>query len=125
MPNAIIDVLAMRADAFDGHHARAIGHLIKNHFRALDHLMCNPQDAAYRMATRLNLPASGVLAAYKGLILPDAANNYRLLSGDNPELIPAARKLSDVMARNGLLKQPDSLLNLIRADFLPTDELLK
>lgn len=121
IPNTIVDVLAMRSDRLDRSHAGAIRNLIAAHFRALEHLQRNPQDAAYRMAPHLGLPAEDFLSAFKGLMLPDAAYNYRLLAGTSPELLPSARKLSAIMVKSGLLKQDDPLTNLIRADFLPTD----
>jgi NitT/TauT family transport system substrate-binding protein len=121
IPNTIVDVLAIRSDALDFCHAGAIKHLIATHFHALDYLNRNPQDAAYRMARHLGLPAANVLTALKGLVLPDAANNYRWLYGSNPELLASARKLSDIMVRSGALKQHDTLQSLLCADFLPTD----
>jgi NitT/TauT family transport system substrate-binding protein len=113
--------LAIRNDVLDRSHARAIRHLIAAHFRALNHLTRNQQDTAYRMAPRLGLPAAHVLSVFKGLMLPGAAENYRLLAGTSPELLPGARKLSAAMVKNGLLKRDDPLTALIRADFLPTD----
>lgn len=119
IPNTIVDVLAIRDEVLDLCHANAIRHLIAAHFRALDYLNRNPQDAAYRMATHIGLPAAKVLTAFKGLVLPDSANNYRWLSGASPELLVCAGKLSDVMVRNQLLKRNDTLSSLIRSDFLP------
>lgn len=120
IPNTIIDVLAIRRDALDDRHANALRHLLQSHFRALDHLKRNPQDAAYRMARHLNLPAADVLLAFKGLVLPDALNNYRLLAGASPELLARARTLSRVMVNGKLLQQDDALTDLIQAQFLPT-----
>lgn len=120
IPNTIIDVLAIRSDLLD-RHANTIRHLLQSHFKALDHLKRNPQDAAYRMASHLKLKAGDVLPAFKGLVLPDAAYNQRLLAGTSPELLVTARKLSAIMVKSQLLKQDDALNSLIRADFLPSD----
>lgn len=117
-PNLIVDVLAIRSDVLDRRHSKAIQHLISSHFKALDHLNRNPQDAAYRMAGRLGLTAEGVLAAYKGLVLPDAANNLRLLSGDSPELYKSAKDLSAIMLASGILKKGDETGSLIRSEYL-------
>ena len=103
IPNTIVDVLAIRSDALDHSHASAIRNLLSSYFKALDHLNRNPHDAAYRMATRLNLPADDVLPAFKGLLLPDAANNHRMLTGSKPELLETARKVSAIMVESGLL----------------------
>lgn len=124
IPNTIIDVLAIRSDVLDRSHEKAIRHLIIAHFRALNHLNTNPQDAAYRIAAHLGLPASQVLSAYKGLALPDIANNYRLLNGATPELHTSAARLSAIMLKGGMLDQPDTLNTLLRADYLPTESLV-
>ena len=120
IPDTIIDVLAVRNDMLDASHASAIRHLISAHFRALHHLHTNPQDAAYRTASHLGLPAAHVLAAYKGLVLPDISNNFRLLTGTSPALLDSADRLSATMVRAGLLKQQDTLSSLIDANYLPT-----
>ncbi|MEQ1601649.1 MAG: ABC transporter substrate-binding protein [Methylophilaceae bacterium] len=121
IPNTIVDVLAIRSDILDYRHSSAIRHLINAHFRALEHINQNSQDASYRMATHLGLPADEVLPAFKGLVLPNAANNYRLFAGASPTLLANARHLSNTMVKNALLTQHDRLDGLIRADFLPTD----
>jgi NitT/TauT family transport system substrate-binding protein len=123
MPNRIIDVLAIRTDKLDHSHASAVRHLIVAHFKALHHVTHNPQDASYRMATHLGLPANGVLNAYKGLLLPDIDNNYRLLAGKHSELGNTAQKLSQIMVNAGMLKQNDTFKSLVDVDFLPTESL--
>lgn len=125
IPNTIVDVLAVRSDALDQAHAKALRQLIDAHFRALDDLTRNPQDAAYRMAGHLNLPAAGVLSAFKGLMLPTRANNQRLLAGSEPELLTTARRVADILLRIGILSQSDALTDLINARYLPTEGLLK
>lgn len=121
VPNTIVDVLAMRNDVLDFSHARALRHLVATHFLAVDHLNRNPHDAAYRMADHLGLVAARVLPAFKGIILPDERNNFRLLAGDAAELLPSARKLSRVMRENRLLAREDDLITLLNADYLPKD----
>jgi len=120
IPNTIVDVLAIRSDLVD-EHADALRHLLRAHFRALDHLTRNPHDAAYRMATHLNLPAGEVLSAFKGLVLPDAQANQRLLAGNEPSLLLTAKRVSAVMVESGLLRQPDTLDTLVSAEFIPRD----
>jgi NitT/TauT family transport system substrate-binding protein len=125
IPNTIVDVLAVRSDALDHAHAKALKHLVATHFRALDELTHNPQDSAYRMAGHLNLPAAEVLAAFRGLMLPKLAENHRLLVGKEPDLYPTARRVADILLRLGILSQSDTLTNLINDAYLPTEGLLK
>lgn len=120
LPDTVVDVLAVRSDALET-HGTALRHLIAAHFKALDHLTRNPQDAAYRMAAHLKVPAGQVLPAFKGLVLPDALSNARLLAGAQPTLAQTAGKLSGVMFRSGLLQRHDSLSGLINADYLPAE----
>jgi NitT/TauT family transport system substrate-binding protein len=125
IPNTIVDVLAVRTAVLDRAHAKALRHLVATHFRALDDLTRNPQDAAYRMAGHLKLPAAGVLSAFRGLTLPSLANNYRLLAGSDPELLSTARRVADILHRIGTLSQRDALTDLVNASYLPTEGLLK
>ena len=120
IPNTIVDVLVIRSDLVS-EYDEALRHLLRAHFRALDHLARNPHDAAYRMAGHLGLPASDVLSAFKGLVLPDAPANQRLLAGKEPPLLLTAKRLSAVMVAGGLLQQPDTLHELVNADFIPRD----
>ncbi len=120
IPNTIVDVLVIRSDLVS-EYDEALRHLQRAHFRALDHLARNPHDAAYRMAGHLGLPAGDVLSAFKGLVLPDAPANQRLLAGKEPPLLLTAKRLSAVMLAGGLLQQPDTLHELVNADFIPGD----
>lgn len=125
MPNMIVDVLAVRRDVLDYAHAEAIRHLIEAHFRALSYIQRNPGDASHRMALHMHLPASEVMLAFKGLLLPDASNNRRLLSGTEPELLGTARLLAARLAKAEADRPANDLASLIRADFLPPDLPLK
>ena len=124
IPNTIFDVLAVRQDALDWRHGQAPRHLLAAHFRALDELERNPQDAAYRMAPHLTLPPSQVLTAFEGLSLPTLANNYRWLDG-TALLRLRAQQVSQTLQRAGLLAGEDNWSDLIDADYLPTEGKLK
>ncbi|MCK9606313.1 MAG: ABC transporter substrate-binding protein [Methylomonas sp.] len=121
IPNTIVDVLVMRGDVLDFSHARAIRHAVAAHFMAVNHFNSNPYDAAYRMADHLGLSAADVLPAFKGIILPDERNNYRLLDGVAPELLRSAGRLSKLMRENRLLAEEDSLVDLLNPAYLPKD----
>ena len=121
IPNTIIDVLAIRSDVLDRSHAEAIRHIISAHFKALDYMNRNPHDAAYRMATHLGLPVADVLSSFRGLLLPDAAGNHRMLAGASPQLLDTAHKVSAMMVEEKLLPRDDTFTELVRADFLPAD----
>lgn len=119
IPNVIVDVLAVRSDVFDRSRAAALRHLIAAHLKAVERLNRNPHDAAYRMAARLGLSADQVMASFRGLVLPDAANNRRMLNDASSPLLGIARKLSALMVKERILSQEDKFDGLIRADYLP------
>lgn len=121
LPDTIVDVLAIRTGALDSGGAEAARHLVSAHLRGLAHLASHPQDAAYRLAPRLNLPPEQALAAYRGLLLPDRDHNRRLLDGPAPVLMDTARRLSALMASSGLLPAEDALAGLLRPEYLPWD----
>ncbi|MFH2140457.1 MAG: ABC transporter substrate-binding protein [Pseudomonadota bacterium] len=122
IPDTIVDVLAVRSDVLDRSHAAAIRNLISAHFKALGHMRHNPQDASYRMATRMGLPADQVMGAFQGMVLPDAINNRRMLAGPTPQMAGSARSLSDLMLKAGFLQQEAPLTGLFSADYLPAPD---
>ena len=117
MPDWIFDVLAVRQDVLK----RKAGHveaLVEAHFRGLYALRHSPQDTAYRLAPRLELPGESVLAAYRGLVLPDLAGNQALLDTQEGRLTGAAAKLAGWMTANGRLAATESLDGLATAEYL-------
>ncbi|NDY97056.1 ABC transporter substrate-binding protein [Wenzhouxiangella limi] len=119
IPEYIVDVLAVRSDRLGSGRVAALEHLVGSHLRALEYFLRNPQDAAYRMAERLGLPPAEVLSAYRGLVLPDLAGNYRLLQGDAASLREAAQALVLFKVEQGLLSEKNDLGRLLSARFLP------
>lgn len=117
LPDTIVDVLAVRQEALE-EKSEAVRHLVAAHLRMLHQMSHNPQDSSFRMARHLALPSGEVLASFRGMVLPDWANNRRLLDGEKPALLESARGLSEVMFQEKLLPQPDRLDALIRGDFL-------
>jgi NitT/TauT family transport system substrate-binding protein len=117
IPDTIFDVLAVKSDVMEKQGAH-IENLIAAHFRARRYFYHNSQDAAYKMAIRMNLSASEVLNSFRGLNLPNEQTNEKYLTAQST-LLMAAKNLSTLMVESGILKQPDLLENFISADFLP------
>ncbi|MBU1666496.1 MAG: hydroxymethylpyrimidine ABC transporter substrate-binding protein, partial [Gammaproteobacteria bacterium] len=118
MPDTIFDVLAIKPEVAE-RQPEALAALVASHFRALRHFRHNPQDAAYRMAARMGIPAEEVLDAFRGLELPGLHANRRLLDGSTNRLLAAAGEISQVMVAAGLLRGATNLNGLVIADFLP------
>jgi NitT/TauT family transport system substrate-binding protein len=103
IPDEIFDVLVIRED-FAARHPEQVAHLQEAWFRALDYLREQPQDAAERMAKRLDITAPQFLESLHGLRIPDHEENMRLLHGANPALIEPANRLVKVMVEGKLLR---------------------
>ncbi|GAB4213099.1 MAG: hypothetical protein Fur007_06630 [Rhodoferax sp.] len=124
LPNTFVDVLAVRNDLIQRDHRDSLRRVLAGHFRAIQHMAQNPQDAAYRMAPRLHLPAADVLSAFRGLLLPDAMANHRLLSGRAAQLQDTAQRLTSMLQSLGLIARTGGAANvLLRPEFLPEESL--
>ncbi|MGE0155609.1 MAG: ABC transporter substrate-binding protein [Geobacter sp.] len=121
LPGMIVDLLAVRTDLLD-RYAAQLRSLTDAHFRAYHHLVHNPQDAAYKLAGRLNLSAVRMLDAYRGLQLPVVSANRRYLQGGKAQLMNTVQTLSPIMVQHGLLQQPASLKGLFDDRFLPAED---
>lgn len=78
VPNRIVDVLAVRADAMST-HADAIAHLVASQFKALTLLRKHPEQAVAHLAPRLQVAPDQVVASFEGLTLPDREQNQAML----------------------------------------------
>lgn len=122
IPDFVVDVLAVRTPTLKAKGCeRSVHHLIDAHFRALEHLHTSPDDFAYRTAAHLKLPAEEVRNAFRGLVLPDVANNHRLLSGPRPALLDSAHRIAAELFRDQLIPANATLDALLNADFLPPE----
>lgn len=102
MPGRIVDVMVAHASALN-QRAPAVRHLVNAHFSGLAHWQAQPDDAARRMAPRLDLATEAVPGAFRGLDLPDRQRNLELLR-DGGQIDATARLLQQDMLRQGLLK---------------------
>jgi NitT/TauT family transport system substrate-binding protein len=121
-PNTIVDVLALRAEVLaDPAYAPAIRAVLAGHFRGLERLQQQPAEAARQMAPHLSLTAEQVTEAYREVLLPDLAENHRLLGGTPPGLLGQAETLVRYLQTTGLITRPVRLDNLLVPRFLPPE----
>ena len=109
-------MLAFREEA--SHNERAIAHVIEAHFKAKQHFSQHFEDSTYRMSSRLGVPAKNVNSLFQGLVLPSYQNNLRLLSGQSPELLESARKLTKILLKSDKVGQEVLLKSIIDDSFL-------
>jgi len=120
MPDTIIDLLAVRRDRTVVF--ALVRALTASHFRALDHMHTNEQDALYRISARAGVSPGEVQRMLAGVTFPSLASNRNFLMGGNARLVQAARTLSTLMVQRGLLAREDDLDKLIMPGALPPDE---
>lgn len=112
VPDRILDVVAVRADVMAS-HADALQHLVAMQFAALAMFREHPAQAAPYLAPRLQIMPAEVTASFKGLRLPDRAQNRAMLRqhGDLAKTLPA---LQTILLDAHLLSKaidPDTLLD--------------
>jgi NitT/TauT family transport system substrate-binding protein len=101
IPGRIVDVLAVRVDALQT-FGPALRHLLTGHFAAQKVLRDAIARAAPLMAARLQTPAAEVAALYRGLQLPELAQNRAMLAPGGT-IDQTAKDLQTVMLEAGLL----------------------
>jgi NitT/TauT family transport system substrate-binding protein len=117
IPGRIVDVLAVRAIALQT-FGPSLRHLVAGHFVAQKVLRESIARAAPLMAARLQTPVAEVASLYRGLQLPELAQNRAMLARGGA-IDRTAQELQRVMLEAGLL--PASSLAEAVADsrFLP------
>ena len=117
IPGDIVDVL-VAPRAVVASRGDDLRRLVAAHFRALAYYRQHPRDASQRMAPRLRVAPEKVPDLYRGIRIPDRAENRRLLAGSPPPLLDTARRLVAIMQRIGLLRTPPALAGLTTAEFV-------
>jgi NitT/TauT family transport system substrate-binding protein len=118
IPGSIVDVLAISSKALEANPDTA-RKLLARYFQALSWLRQNLAEAARHMAPRLGLTPAAVQAGYQGLVLPDVAENRRLLAGTPASLETTAAKLATLMLREQLLARKVDVSHFILPNYLP------
>ncbi len=118
IPGAIVDVLAISSSALMA-SPRTARTLLARYFKAQTYLREHPRDAHRRMAPRLGLTPEAMQAGYQGLVLPDLAENRRLLGGAPSPLQVGAAKLATLMLEKKLLARPIEVSDFIVDTYLP------
>ena len=112
IPGEIVDVLVVRKQYLQTHSA-TIKHLLSGWEKSLAYFKQHPEDAARVLGRRMGLDVKQTLAVYKGLILPDAELNRKLLAAKpQPELLSSAKRLSALMSEQGLINRPVDVSSL-------------
>ncbi len=111
IPGEIADVVVVRRD-FLQENPRLVQHLLEGWFAALDLLAREPADSLEIMGRRMQMSGPEVAASLQLLEIPTREENQRLVAGDSPELLAAARRLQETMLARRLLGTPVKLERL-------------
>jgi NitT/TauT family transport system substrate-binding protein len=117
IPGRIVDVLAVRGDVLDTRR-EALRHLVAGHFAALERFRAQPAEASVHMAPRLRCMPEEVPQQFRGLELPDAAANLKILKPGG-SFDTTTQQLQQQMKEAGLLHARAALGDLADASFLP------
>lgn len=119
VPGAIVDVLVVHRDRLAAQR-RLVGQLLRAHFRGLDHLRVNRQDAIFRAAARQKVPPEAVSSALAGVVIPDIVRNRAFLAPGS-ELHRTAAELLNLMAERRMLASRPDIGDLFDGRHLPEE----
>lgn len=117
IPGRIVDVLAVRSDAARRHQV-AVKHLVAAHFQALAYWRRDPSGASALMSARLQMEATEVPTAFRGLDLLDEKDNLSWMQRDG-KLAQTLQDLQRAMLKDDLLKGTMGAADLADASYLP------
>lgn len=118
IPDRIFDVLTVRTEAM-AEHRQELASLVAAHFKALDYLAHQPQDAAVRMAPYLGVRADQVLSQFAGMELPSLDENRALLSGQTPRLATVTTGMNAALLQHQLMRKMVGINTLFTPELLP------
>jgi len=113
IPGEIVDTLIGRKELLTTHSTQ-MQVMIQAWFKALDYINKNPEDAARHMARRQGVTTEQFKKSLTGVRFLNLSENQKLLGKTDTSLLNGAKRLSDFMEKNKLLKQkvePTDLLD--------------
>lgn len=117
-PGLVLDVLAVHPDRLGWRDNARVSDLVAAHFRGLEHLRINPEDALRRIARAHQTSYADTLASFGGLNLPQVTVNRALLR-EGGGLSSVASRLASVMVEARLLSSVPDLSDLATDRYLP------
>ncbi len=119
MPERIFDVLAVRTDLLSRRDHRLMEAMLASHFKALEYIRTQRQDALYRIASRQQAEFSKVQRALGGVHLPTLESNQRYLSGLDARLMDAVTELEWLMLQSNIIEDAVTNPDMFDVRWLP------
>jgi len=107
MPKEIVDILIVR-NHFLEKHPQSVRALLTGWFAALNLIQQDPDSAYTLIAKRLGMSKEETQHSYEGLLLPDLAENKKMLLGRPAPLLTTIEKLADNMIAAKILKKKNN-----------------
>lgn len=117
IPNEIFDLLVVHEDVYLKRFDEVCD-VGKQWFRTLDYISNNPETAATNMGKRLGVTSVELNEMLKSLIIPVREKNEKLMVGDKPALLSAAKKLAEIMLKEKQLSKLVDASNTIDKKFM-------
>lgn len=117
IPDEVFDLLLVSEETYQSRR-KDLCTLTQQWFRTLDYVKANTAEAQAKMSKRLGMDPALYQGMMDGLKVPSREENLRLLSGNNPAMLEAAKKLAKVMQDAGLINTPVDPATMMAPDFL-------
>jgi len=102
IPNEIFDLMVVHEDVYVRRRDE-VCNVVRQWYRSLAYMNASPAETAVSISKRLGVEPQEFTAMLSGIRTPTLQENMQLLAGDQPAIVHAARRLSDVMVREGQL----------------------
>lgn len=122
IPEKIFDVLAVRSDLLSYQSHKLLAGITTTHFRALEYIRRQRQDALYRIANRQEIDYEQVQLALGGIHLPTLTRNRLYLSGKDRRLLDAAYEVESIMLSARIIGKKNIQDDLCTERWLPALE---
>jgi NitT/TauT family transport system substrate-binding protein len=116
IPGEIVDVIVVHGNVLS--QQDTVQTLVKVWFQAQRYFQRQPEEAASLVAPLQKLSPKQYLNSLKDIEFPDLEKNQQLLGSTNSTLIKGAKRLSEIMQRQNLLKTPVDPTTLIDDRFV-------
>lgn len=115
IPNEVFDLMLVREDVYQSRR-EDVCHVARQWLRTQEYMRSSPDAAAASIARRLGVSPQEYLAMVQGIRTPSLEENLALISGPDPAILEAARRLNQVMVAEGQLKRDIDVGQALDAD---------
>ena len=103
IPNEIFDLMLVHEDVYQNRR-EDVCNVARQWFRTLSYMKQSPDEAAASIGKRLGVSASEYTAMVSGIQTPTLQDNLELIGGVSPSILAPAKRLNEVMLREGQTK---------------------